>query len=84
MSEPGCNELKTKLEWSQLRVTQLETERESWRNKALLLQMKVKGLEAENLQLRERLARSLPLYDPDEFTAPKGPSSSERDPEDQQ
>jgi len=83
MSEPGCNELKTKLEWSELRVNQLETERESWRNKAQLLQMKVKGLEAENLQLRERLARSLPLYDPDEFTEPLGPSTSERDPEDQ-
>jgi hypothetical protein len=67
METPTYNELKIKLEWSELRVSQLESDRESWRGKALLLQRQVKTLEAENLELHERLARSLPLYDPDEF-----------------
>ncbi len=67
MEAPTYNELKTRFEWLELRVTQLETDRESWRNKALLLQRQVKTLEAENRELHERLARSLPLYDPDEF-----------------
>ncbi len=67
MEAPTNNELKTRLEWLELRVSQLETDRESWRNKALLFQRQVKTLEAENLDLHERLGRSLPLYDPDEI-----------------
>jgi hypothetical protein len=72
MPQPTYNELVIKLEWSKHQVSQLEAERESWRNKAVLAQRQLNVLEAENLELRQRLAHSLPLYDPDEFIPARG------------
>ncbi len=69
MEQATNGELKNQLEWSKLRVSQLEAEVESWRNKALVAQMKVKDLEDENRKLRQKFAHSLPLYDPDDFIA---------------
>ncbi len=67
MAQPSYNELNEKFEWAKVRVNQLELECESWRNQALLAQAKLRTLENENTQLKEKLAQSLPLYDPDEF-----------------
>lgn len=71
MEELSYIEIQTRLSWAMLQVSQVKAECESWRNKALLLQMKAAKLEAENLELRQKLAHSLPLYDPDEFIAAK-------------
>jgi phage shock protein A len=69
MGQPSINELMERLAWSKERVNQLEAKCESWRNQALLAQAREKALATENLELRQKLEQSLPLYDPDEFVA---------------
>ncbi len=69
MGQPANDELMDKLAWSKERVNQLEAKCESWRNEALLAQANERALTTENCQLRQKLAQSLPLYDPDEFVA---------------
>ncbi|MGA9119850.1 MAG: hypothetical protein WB699_10840 [Bacteroidota bacterium] len=71
MALPTINELENNLDWSDGRMNELEAQCESWRNKALLAEARLKVLEAENSELRQKLSWSLPLYDPDVFITPK-------------
>jgi hypothetical protein len=69
MEQPTNNERTDRLVWSKEQVNQLEAKCESWRNQALLAQANERALATENFELRQKLAQSLPLYDPDEFVA---------------
>jgi hypothetical protein len=67
MEQLSANELLERLAWAKQQVSQLEAECERWRNQALLAEAKVRNLQDVNLELRQKMAQSLPLYDPDEF-----------------
>jgi hypothetical protein len=69
MEQPTNNERTDRLVWSKEQVNQLEAKCESWRVQALLAQANERALATENFELRQKLARCLPLYDPDEFVA---------------
>lgn len=67
MEQMSYNDLKTHLEWSQMRVNELEAQVESWRTKAQIAEKEVRSLQSKIDVLNTKLAHSLPIYDPDEI-----------------